>query len=136
VRFWYALAPRSPGHLTVVIDHLRCIPGFGICVFPWDQSRRRLQEDFATIQELAKIHLPCKVEEEHERTRCCHSYGFHDLRRAFATMNADRRTANALQHLIRHRSYATTQRYIAMSRQMAAVAAALHVPEVLRAGLG
>jgi hypothetical protein len=33
------------------------------------------------------LHVPCR--EEHEHNRHCHIYSFHDLRRAFATMNAD-----------------------------------------------
>ena len=61
-------------------------------------------------------------------------YGFHDLRRAFATMNADKLTPDALQALMRHKSYQTTQReYINMSRQMDAAVASLHVPDVLKA---
>ncbi len=49
---------------------------------------------FARIQEKAGIHRPCH--KEHEHTRSYHVYGFHDLRRAFATMNADKLTGDAL----------------------------------------
>jgi integrase len=63
-------------------------------------------------------------------------YGFHDLRRAFATMNADKLTPDALQALMRHKSYQTTQVYINMTRQMDQAVAALHVPEVLRPAAG
>jgi hypothetical protein len=45
----------------------------------------------------------------HEHTPACHFYGFHDLRRAFATMNAGQLTPDALQALTRHKSYLTTQ---------------------------
>lgn len=55
------------------------------------------------------------------------------LRRAFATMNADRLTADALQALMWHKSYRTTQVYINMARQMKAAVEALHMPEALRA---
>jgi integrase len=84
------------------------------------------------VQEAAEIELPCDA--DHEHTRFCHAYGFHDLRRAFATMNADKLTPDALQALMRHKSYQTTQVYIHMSRQMDAADASLHVPEVLKAG--
>ena len=71
-------------------------------------------------------------QDNHEHIRHCHVYGFHDLRRAFAMMNADKLSADALQALMRHKSYATTQKYINMTRQMDAAVAGLHVPEVLK----
>ena len=43
---------------------------------------------------------------------------FHDLRRAFATMNADRLSTAPRQTLMRHKSYQTTQVYINMARQI------------------
>ncbi len=115
----------------VVVEHLRKLPGFDPRVFPWNYNRRTLDVEFARIQEAAGIKLPCG--ETHEHTRACHVYGFHDFRRAFATMNADRLTADALQSLMRHKSYQTTQVYINLSRQMDAAVAGLHVPAVLRA---
>jgi integrase len=69
---------------------------------------------------------------EHEHTPFCHVFGFHDLRRAFATMNADKLSPDALQALMRHKSYQTTQVYINMARQMDAAVASLHVPDVLK----
>jgi len=69
---------------------------------------------------------------EHTHTESCHRYGFHDLRRAFATMNASRLTADALQHLMQHKSYATTQKYINMAKHEDEAVACLHVPEVLQ----
>jgi integrase len=60
-------------------------------------------------------------------------YGFHDLRRAFATVNAERLTADALQALMRHKSYTTTQRYISKSRKLKGAVEKLEVPDVLRA---
>ncbi|HEX3869276.1 MAG TPA: tyrosine-type recombinase/integrase [Pirellulales bacterium] len=55
-------------------------------------------------------------------------YGFHDLRRAFATMNADKLTADTLQALMQHRAYSTTQRYINMARQLDSAVANLYTP--------
>ncbi len=118
---------RVPLHLTVV-EHLRKIVDFGPLVFPWPKDRRSLYEEFARIQTAAGIDLPCP--EKHEHTDACHRYGFHDLRRAFATMNADRLTGDALQALMRHKSYATTQRYINIARQLDQSTAALYVPDV------
>jgi integrase len=119
----------------VVVEHLKQLEGsFSPVVFPWNESEQSLYRQFRRIQEAAGIKLPCS--EEHEHTPCCYVYGFHDLRRAFATMNADRLTADALQVLMRHKSYQTTQRYINMARQMDAAVASLHVPEVLRSQTG
>jgi hypothetical protein len=50
-------------------------------------------------------------------------------------MNADKLTPDALQALMRHKSYQTTQVYINMARQMGEAVAGLHVPEVLKSGL-
>ena len=57
-------------------------------------------------------------------------YGFHDLRRGFATMNADRLTPDALQILMQHQDYQTTQRYINMARQMKPTVQNLYLPDV------
>jgi integrase len=114
----------------VVVEHLRMLPGFDPCVFPWDQNERALYEEFAAIQEAAGIKLPCR--REHGHTRYCHVYGFHDLRRAFATVNAKKLTADTLQKLMRHKSYLTTKKYINMTDQLAEAVAVLHVPDVLR----
>jgi integrase len=118
----------------VVVDHLRKLAGFDPRVFPWNHNQRTLWAEFARIQEAAGVRLDCP--EDHTHTRYCHVYGFHDLRRAFATMNADKLTPDALQTLMRHKSYLTTQKYINMARQMDAAVAGLHVPEVLRKGAG
>lgn len=114
----------------VVVEHLRAIPSFDPFVFSWDHYKTTLYAEFASIQEKAGIRLPCR--KEHQHTRYCHVYGFHDFRRAFATMNAARLTPDALQALMRHRSYSTTQLYINTARQMDKAVADLHVPEVLR----
>ena len=114
----------------VVLDHLRRLTGFAPTMFPWNHNGRTLYDEFARLQRAAGIHLPCG--ESHEHTAFCHVYGFHDLRRAFATLNADKLTPDALQALMQHKSYQTTQKYINMARQMDEAVASLHVPEVLR----
>jgi integrase len=103
----------------VVIEHLRRLPGFDSVFFPWNNARRLLFEEFARIQGKAKLRPAGKD-----------TYGFHDLRRAFATMNADRLTADALQVLMQHKDYKTTQRYINMARQINPAVQNLYVPEL------
>ncbi len=114
----------------VVVEHLRKLVDFGPMVFPWPHHERTLYVEFARIQKAAKIDLLCR--EKHEHTDACHFYGFHDLRRGFATQNALRLTENALQALMRHKSYLTTKRYINMARQLDGAVEKLHVPECLK----
>jgi integrase len=114
----------------VVIDHLRRVASFSDFALPWPHDPRTAHTIFAEIHEAAGIHLPCNG--KHEHTRFCHVYGFHDLRRAFATMNADKLTPDALQTLMRHKSYQTTQVYINLTRQMDAAVNSLHVPDILK----
>lgn len=115
---------------AVVADHLKMIQGFDSVVFPWNHNKTILYKDFAAIQEAAGIRLECH--EQHEHTRFCRVYGFHDFRRAFATMNADKLTEDTLRNLMQHRSISTTKRYIAVARQLDAAVENLYVPEVLR----
>jgi integrase len=92
-------------------------------MFPWPYDRRTLWVEFYRTQTAAKVRPDGK---EH--------YGFHDLRRPFATMNAANTTADALQQLLRHKSYTATQKYIAMGRQMNPALAAPFVPELKTVG--
>jgi integrase len=119
---------RVPLH-NVAVKHLRKIVDFGPLVFPWPKDRQTIWAEFARIQAEAGIDLPCH-ENHAEHTDACHRYGFHDLRRAFATMNADRLTGDALQAMMRHKSYSTTQRYISIGRQLDEAAAGLYVPDL------
>jgi len=63
-------------------------------------------------------------------------YGFHDFRRAFATMNAATLTPDALQALMQHRDYQTTQRYINMARQLNPAVQSLYVPTLPEVATG
>jgi len=119
----------------VVVEHLRRIADGSIdwpVVFYWPNTERTLWKEFHRIQEAAGIHLPCR--EDHVHTPACHVYGFHDLRRAFATLNAPKLSGDALQALMRHKSYTTTKRYINMARQIDGAMEKLHVPDFLRNG--
>lgn len=124
---------RTPLH-AVAVEHLRKIVSFGELVFPWDWSEKVLYEQFAVIQDAAGIDLPCH--ENHEHTPACGRYGFHDFRRAFASMNADKLSAEALQSLMRHKSYQTTQKYISYARQLNQAVEGLYVPEFLKPQTG
>jgi integrase len=102
----------------VVVEHLRRLAGFEPHVVPWNHDHRTLYSQFRRIQQAAGIQLPCKHKGEHRHTPHCFVYGFHDLRRAFATMNADKLSPDALQTLMRHKSYQTTQIYYAQIAEM------------------
>lgn len=106
----------------VVLDHLQTVRSFHVSVFPWDIDRRPIYKEFERIQTAAKVKPQGK-----------RFYGFHDLRRAFATMNADRLTADMLQVLMQHKDYKTTQRYINMARQLMPAVAELFVPTIGKA---
>ena len=64
----------------------------------------------------------------------CHVYGFHDFRRAFATVNAPRMKPEALQKLMRHKSYKTTLGYINLASQVEEAVADMPVPPALQEG--
>jgi integrase len=114
----------------VVIEHLKQVIGDGKFVFVWGHDERALWEEFGRIQRAVGIHLPCL--EEHEHTPSCHIYGFHDLRRAFGTVNAKTMKPEVLQKMMRHKSYKTTLGYINLSTQIEDAAKNLVVPGVLR----
>jgi integrase len=114
----------------VVVEHLERIQCFEPLVFPWNHHRTTLWCELERIQVAAGIHLPCH--HDHQHTPRCRVYGFHDLRRAFATENAAELTPDALQRLMRHKSYSTTQRYINMASQVNSAVEKLHVPAILR----
>lgn len=59
-------------------------------------------------------------------------YGFHDLRRGFATMNAGNMDLFELQALMQHKSLTTTQGYVNMSMRLQKPVDNLYVPPVLK----
>jgi integrase len=102
----------------IVIEHLKVLKAaFTNQVFPWGLSREMLWTQFQRLQKAANVKPTKKT-----------WYGFHDVRRGFATYNADRMTADALQALMGHKDYSTTQRYINMARQLNPTIQNLHVP--------
>ena len=141
---------------AVVVEHLRTLadasvgtePGADL-VFWWPHHERTLWTDFYRLQLAAGIPTTCGKQEApyrlkpkkprkkplpppHQHTTSCGLYGFHDERRAFATCNAEKLSADALQSMMRHKSYQTTKRYINATKQLTRTADALYVPEALR----
>jgi integrase len=115
----------------VVIEHIQSIVGNDPLVFPWNHDPRTLWTEFTRMQSEAGIHLVCR--EKHDHTASCHVYGFHDFRRAFATVNAPRLKSEVLQRLMRHKSYQTTQKfYINPTNQMQDAVSEMPVPDFLK----
>lgn len=86
---------------------------------------------------LAFIHLPCRDPRPHEEcTDACHLYGFHAVRRSYATLNADSMPAAVLQKKMRHKSFTTTLRYIGLADKMKKATEKVYVPEFLRSSVG
>lgn len=121
---------RAPLH-PLVVEHLRTIISFdnmGNRVFWWPHNHRTLWTDFADIQKEAGIDLPCA--KRHTHVPGCHRYGFHDFRRGFASMNALSLGGDALQSLMRHRSYETTKKYINMADGLKGITDRYFVPQI------
>jgi len=116
-------------HKTV-LEHLQSLNSIHARPLAWPHDSRLLWTEFGRIQREAGIHLICPG--EHKHTKACHVYGFHDFRRAFATVNAPRLKAETLQKLMRHRSYKTTLGYINLASQVDDAVANMPVPPVLR----
>lgn len=110
----------------LIIEKARPLIGsFDPLVFPWPHGLRCLWYEFAALQESAKLPLAGKGGGR---------FGFHDLRRGFATLNAGRLTAFQLQHLMQHRSMATTQEYVALGNPILDATEKLIVPDLGKAG--
>ena len=102
-------------------------------VFRWCHDRKTLDEEFHRLQKEVGISLPYM--ENHQHTATYAFYGFHDLRRAFATTNAPRLKPETSQKLMRHKSYQATLRYVAMVDQVREAVDAMPIPAVLRPAL-
>jgi integrase len=110
---------------------VKAVLGFGAAVFDWPHDKRTLWEEFHELQRAAGIKLECRDAGEHECTDTCHVYGFHALRRGYATLNADTMPAAVLQRKMRHKSFTTTLRYIGLADKMKATAEKVYVPDFI-----
>lgn len=118
-----------PFHPTIV-DHLRKLIGsFDTHVFPWNIRRRALWEQFHNIQEAAKLADGSPMPKGGKRGTW---YGFHDLRRGFATANAESMDLFPLQKLMQHKSLETTRGYVNMAGRLDSAVAGLKVPSILQ----
>lgn len=106
----------------VVVEHLRKLAAITKQQFQWPFHHRKLYEHFAKLQEHAGLTAP----EGHRY------YGFHDLRRGFATLNATNMAPTVLQQAMRHQSFKTTQRYINMAEHENKTAVQVFVPDILK----
>lgn len=103
----------------VAVVHLEKLIGFGPLVFATPHDRKTLWKEFRHIQEAAGIKLAGTKP----------FYSFHDLRRGFGTLNAERMTPRVLQHFMRHKSYQTTQQfYLNPLPEMEQAVNRMHVP--------
>ena len=116
---------------AVALHHVKAVVGFAPVVFEWPHDYRTLWLEFHAIQRAAGIHLACRDADRHECTETCHVYGFHALRRAYATFNADTMPAPVLQRKMRHQSFTTTLGYIDLANKMKAAAEKVYVPDFL-----
>ncbi len=113
-----------------IVDHLRKVEGsFDRYVFPWNQNYKTLWCHFHEIQEAAK--LPDGSPLPRGGKNGCW-YGFHDLRRGFATENAEEMDLFELQTLMQHKSLETTKLYVGMTKKLKNAVKGLKVPSILQ----
>lgn len=118
------------------LELVKLVAGFGTFVFEWPHNDRLLWDEFKRIQKAAGVKLVCQRAREHECTDACDYYGFHALRRGYATLNAERLPAAVLQKKMRHKSFTTTLRYIGLADKMKKSADQVYVPEFLKTASG
>ena len=118
------LIPLHP----LVIQHLKPLTAsFSPFVFPWNHNSRTLWAEFARIQEAAKLADKSPMPKAGKNGGW---YGFHDLRRGFATINAGSMDLFELQALIQHKSLTTTQGYVSMATRLQKPVNNLFVPSL------
>ncbi len=124
---------RIPLH-PAIVEHLHQLEGsFASHVFPWNHHERTLWAHFDEIQSNAK--LDDGTEDGCPMPKCGKEgwYGFHDLRRGFATENWNEdMDLFQLQALMQHKSLETTKGYVSMAGKLKRTVDGLNVPDVLK----
>lgn len=104
---------NTPLH-PIVVDHLESLKGFTVEQFPWPHEDTAIYDQFRLIQDAAGVEKQC--EKQHTHSDACRYFGFHALRKSFATYNAMELSAAELQATMRHQDGATTAKYINMAK--------------------
>ena len=98
--------------------------------FPWSRGRRQLWPEFHRIQNAAKLADGSPIPKGGKNG----FYGFHDIRRGFATMNAASMDLFELQALMQHKTLTTTQGYVSMAKRLLKPVNNLFVPTIPQIG--
>ncbi len=121
---------RVPLH-DLIVSHLRPLEAsFQSHVFPWQNHLRVLWEEFVRIQEAVRLPGDMPMPKGGKNGAW---YGFHDLRRGFATCNAEALDLFELQALMQHQSLETTKTYVNMVKRLKRAADGLFVPSLTTA---
>lgn len=107
----------------ILREALQRLPQEEPAVFPHKGDETRLYAPFAKIQQAAGIR-------PRNKRKAGRWYTFHDLRRGFATANAEHLDLFELQKLMQHKDITTTQKYVAMAHRMKDAVGNLKVPEL------
>jgi len=120
------LIPLHP----LVIQHLKPMTAsFSPLIFPWNYNNRTLWSEFARIQAASVLADKSAMPKAGKNGGW---YGFHDLCRGFATLNASSMDLLELKELMQHRSLTTTQGYVNMAQRLQKPVNNLFVPELLK----
>lgn len=111
----------------VIVDHLKILRSFDEKVFPLRNGQRRIDSG-ALYKQFHKIQVAAGVRPKSGR------YAFHDLKRGFATEQAENMDLFELQRLMKHRSLTTTQRYVAMAHRLRKSVNELTIPILRKHG--
>ncbi len=112
----------------LVVEYLRPLAAtFSPTLFPWGHHNRTLWEEFGRIQTAAKLVGGKPMPKSGKNDGW---YGFHDLRRGFATVNAASMNLFELQGLMQHKSLETTRGYVNMAAGLNKAVGNLFVPSI------
>ena len=112
----------------LVVEYLRPLEAtFSPMLFPWGHHNRTLWAEFGRIQAAATLADRRPMPKGGKDGGW---YGFHDLRRGFATVNAASMNLFELQGLMQHKSLETTRGYVNMAAGLNKAVGNLFVPAI------